>query len=120
MELSVIAFVFNELITRIDVRLLPFVGVFFILGYWLKRMKLPTWCPKVPMLMFIIGFAVFTVYSVIIDNPENSLDILGAIAYGFGNSAFFVAITVLMYDMKHQHTKSKKERVKIGGGNGNG
>ncbi len=117
MDFAIFPVIFNELVARIDAKLLPFVGVFFILGYWLKRVKLPAWCPKVPMLMFIIGFAVFTVYSVIIDNPENSLDILGAIAYGFGNAAFFVSIAVLMYDMKHQHTKMKASRRLKGGMN---
>ena len=115
MEFTIIPLIFNELIMRIDVRLLPFVGVFFILGYWLKRMKLPTWCPKVPMLMFIIGFATFAVYAAIVDDPADGLDAFGCIAYGLANAAFFVSVTVLMYDMKHQHSKHKEAKAKEGG-----
>ena len=105
---TVLSFVFDGLISRIYIRLLTFVVVFFILGYWLKRMKLPKWCPKVPMLMFIMGFLVFGVYAAIIDCPATWLDALGTIAYAFGNTAFFVSVSVLMYDMKHCHTKAKR------------
>lgn len=105
--MELIAFVFNELIGRIDVRLLPFVGAFFILGYWLKRMRLPSWCPKVPMLMFISGFITFAVYSAIIDKPEAWLDAFGIVAYGLANSLFFVGFSVLMYDMKHARAKAR-------------
>lgn len=117
MDFAIVPVVFNELVARIDAKLLPFVGVFFILGYWLKRVKLPNWCPKVPMLLFITGFVVFTVYSAIIHKPQSGLDMIGVIAYGFGNAAFFVSVTVLMYDMKHQHTKMKASRRLKGGMN---
>lgn len=109
--IAFIPLIFNELVQRIDVRLLPFVGIFFILGYWLKRMRLPAWCPKVPMLMFISGFITFAVYSAVIERPEAWIDAVGIVAYGLANSLFFVSIAVWMYDAKHQHSKGKAERT---------
>ena len=105
--ITVVPLIFSELIARIDVRLLPFVGVFFILGYWLKRMRLPAWCPKVPMLMFISGFLTFAVFGAVVEKPQAWIAAAGIIAYGLANALFFVSFSVLMYDMKHQHSKAK-------------
>lgn len=113
--ISIVPFVFNELISRIDIHLLPFVGVFFILGYWLKKVKLPTWCPKIPLLLFIAGFVTFSVYSAIAEAPESGLDAFGIIAYGLANALFFVSFAVLMYDMKHTHSVAKKAAKAKGG-----
>ena len=111
--ITMILFILKELLERIDVRLLPFVGVFFTLGYWLKRVRLPKWCPRIPMLLFISGFLIFTIYAAIIDKPGTALDALGTVAYGLANAAFFVSVSALVYDMKHQHAKKKAEGGKL-------
>ena len=107
--MMLIPFILRELLERIDVRLLPFVGVFLTLGYWLKRVRLPSWCPRIPMLLFISGFVMFTVYAAILDGPTTGLEALETVAYGTANAAFFVSIATFAYDAKHEHMKKKAE-----------
>ena len=119
----VIQFIFGELVGRIDAKLLPFVGMFFVLGYWLKRTRLPAWCPKIPTLLFIAGFAVFTVLSALMEQPDSALDAISILLYGLGNACFFVSVSVLAYDIKHARTKAKEKQrtattAATGGGNG--
>lgn len=111
-----VQFIFGELIGRIDAKLLPFVGMFFVLGYWLKRTKLPKWCPKIPTLLFIAGFAAFTILSAVMEQPQNAMDAISVILYGLANACFFVSVSVWAYDIKHARTKAKAKQQEAAGG----
>ena len=111
-----VQFIFGELIGRIDVKLLPFVGMFFVLGYWLKRTRLPAWCPKIPTLLFIAGFATFTILSAVMEQPQNAMDAVSVLLYGLANACFFVSVSVWAYDAKHERTKAKKKQKETAAG----
>ena len=113
MDFSIVPFVFEEIVGQLDVKLLPFVGVFFTLGYWLKRINLPIWCPKIPTLLFLAGFLCFSIVSAIIEQPETGMDALAIVLYGFANAAFFVSLSVFTYDIKHMRTKAKKKKIEF-------
>lgn len=112
----IVQFIFGELIGRIDVKLLPFVGMFFVLGYWLKRTKLPKWCPKIPTLLFLAGFAAFTILSALMEKPQTAVDAISVILYGLSNACFFVSFSVWTYDIKHSRTKARERQKETAGG----
>lgn len=107
-----IEFFIELLCGLIDPRLIAWVVVINIIGYWLKVKGLPKWCPPLPLLLFLISFVICTLFGWLVsgDLGGPKAAVMSIFFYGLGNG-FLVAVTATWgYDIVHAIRKQRKAK----------
>lgn len=100
-----VAFIFSFF----DPRLVPWIFVLNILGFWLKRYGLPKWCPPLPVLLFFFAFMISAFFGWLISDAEDLKTVLLSIVfYGLGNGSLIGFMAVFGYDIVHAFFKKKE------------
>lgn len=99
---------FMDVINAFDYRLIPWVFVLNIIGYWTKKMNLPKWVPPTPLLLMLASFLICTGFG------WAHTDVVGAkaifvsiVEYGLGNGAIIAMLAIFGYDSVHAFTKRR-------------
>lgn len=94
-----------------DPRLVPFIFVLNIIGYWLKKVGLPKWCPPLPLLLFLFSFVLSAVFGwIVTDETEGKAIIMSIVYYGLGNGLLLGFLSTSGYDIVHAFIKRAKEK----------
>ena len=103
---------FTVLLSVLDIRLVPFVLVLNVLGYWLKRNGLPKWCLPLPLLNALVSFVICAVFGWIVTDAEGAKAVVMAIVfYGLGNGLLISFVATYGYDVVHAFTKKKAAKL---------
>lgn len=107
-----------DVINAFDYRLIPWVFVLNIIGYWMKKMNLPKWVPPTPLILMLTSFLICTGFGWAHADVEGSSAIFVSIVeYGLGNGAIIAMLAIFGYDSVHAFTKrrgfSSKEKEEV-------
>lgn len=98
-----------EIINAFDYRLIPFVFVLNIIGYWGKRINLPKWLPPMPLLIMLSSFIICATFGWAHTSVEGAKAIFVSIVeYGLGNGSIVAMLAIFGYDSVHAFTKKTK------------
>lgn len=96
----------------IDPKLLPWVLFLNVAGIWLKRGKLPSWMPPIPILLFLISFIICCVFGWIHTEATGAKAMLQIILeYGLANGLVMTLIATWGYDIVHAYTKKEWNKI---------
>ena len=91
-----------------DTDLLPWVFVLNIAGLWLKRAKLPSWLPPLPILLFALSFIICCVFGWIHTEGEGVKAVAQVVLeYGLGNGLLMTLVATWGYDIVHAYKKKE-------------
>ena len=104
---------FSIILSALDIRLVPFVLVLNVLGYWIKKQGLPKWCPPLPLLNILVSFLICSVFGWVVTDATGLKGIVMAIVfYGLGNGLLIAFVATYSYDVVHAFTKRKAAKLK--------
>lgn len=107
---------FMDVINAFDYRLIPWVFVLNIIGYWAKKLTLPKWLPPMPLLLMLASFLVCTGFGwAHTDTVGAKALFISIVEYGLGNGAIVAMLAIFGYDSVHAFTK-RRGFSKQGGG----
>ena len=99
---------FMDVINAFDYRLIPWVFVLNIIGYWTKKLNLPKWVPPTPLLLMLASFLICSGFGWAHADVEGSKAIFVSIVeYGLGNGAIIAMLAIFGYDSVHAFTKMR-------------
>lgn len=107
-----ISFVFSFF----DPRLVPFVLVMNVVGYWVKKVEIPKlkWCPPLPLLIFLVSFFVSALFGWLVTDAEGGKAIaMSILYYGLGNGLLIGFLSTSGYDIVHSFIKKMKNGKEI-------
>lgn len=97
-----------DVLNAFDYRLIPWVFVLNIVGYWLKKLPLPKWVPPTPLLLMLASFLVCTSFGWAHTDVEGAKAVYVSIfEYGLGNGAIVAMLAIFGYDSVHAFTKRR-------------
>ena len=97
-----------DIINAFDYRLIPWVFVLNIIGYWGKRMNLPKWVPPMPLLIMLSSFLVCCGFGWAHTDVAGAKAVFVAVVeYGLGNGAIVAMLAIFGYDSVHAFTKKR-------------
>lgn len=100
--------VIMDILNAFDLRLIPWVFVLNIFGYWLKKITLPKWVPPTPLLLMLLSFIICTSFGWAHTDVEGAKAVyVSIIEYGIGNGAIVAMIAIFGYDSVHAFTKRR-------------
>lgn len=104
------------LLNAFDIRLVPWIFVLNIMGYWLKKLDMPKWVPPMPILVLVASFSVCSLFGwAHTDATGAKAMVISIMEYGLGNGAIVALIATYGYDTVHSFTKrlgmNKEEQV---------
>lgn len=104
-----------DILNAFDVRLIPWVFVLNIIGYWMKKMKTPKWLPPIPVVLMLFSFLICSAFGwAYTDATGAKAMFIALVEYGLGNGVIVALLSTYGYDTVHAITKrvggkSKKE-----------
>ena len=114
--MELFTFLFSCFIQRIDPVLISWIGVVFVYGYWIKKLDLPAWVPKIPTQIIILLFVAFSVFGYMTYRPDSIAEVmLNVVGYGAINAFWVAGMAIMMYDIRHQRKKAKAAAKAEGG-----
>ena len=97
-----------DIINAFDYRLIPWVFVLNIIGYWGKRMNLPKWVPPMPLLIMLSSFLICCGFGWAHTDVTGAKAVFVAVVeYGLGNGAIVAMLAIFGYDSVHAFTKKR-------------
>lgn len=100
--------IFMDVLNAFDYRLIPWVFVLNIIGYWAKKVTLPKWLPPIPLLLFVASFFVCAGFGwAHTDVVGSKMVFVSIVEYGLGNGAIVAMLAIFGYDSVHAFTKRK-------------
>ena len=95
-----------NVLSFIDPCLLPWVAVTNVMGYWLKKEKLPGWIPPVPLLLFLANFLICSLIGWALTDAEGwKAIVIALLEYGIGNGLVITLVSTWGYDVVHAFAK---------------
>lgn len=99
---------FMDVINAFDYRLIPWVFVLNIIGYWAKKLTLPKWVPPTPLLLMLASFFICAGFGWAHTDVVGSKALFVSIVeYGLGNGAIIAMLAIFGYDSVHAFTKRR-------------
>ena len=99
---------FMDVINAFDYRLIPWVFVLNIIGYWVKKLDLPKWVPPTPLLLMLASFLVCTGFGWAHTDVTGAKAVfISIVEYGLGNGAIVAMLAIFGYDSIHAFTKRR-------------
>lgn len=96
----------------IDPTMAIWVVVIMVAGYWLKRSRLPSWAPPLPVLLLALFLSIGFAFGWMQYGVSGWGDLIRVLLYGAGNAIFFTGISFIVYDIAHatlKKARAKKE-----------
>ncbi len=98
-----------DIINAFDYRLIPFVFVLNVIGYWGKRITLPKWVPPMPLIIMLFSFIICAMFGWAHTTVEGAKAIfVTVVEYGLGNGSIVAMLAIFGYDSVHAFTKRTK------------
>lgn len=98
-----------DIINAFDYRLIPFVFVLNVIGYWGKRITLPKWVPPMPLIIMLFSFIICAMFGWAHTTVEGAKAIfVSVVEYGIGNGSIVAMLAIFGYDSVHAFTKKTK------------
>lgn len=98
----------NLLSIVIDPALLPWVLVLNVAGVWMKRAKLPSWMPAIPILLFALSFVICCIFGFIhMEATSAKTAAQLVLEYGLRNGICMTLIATWGYDIVHSYKKKE-------------
>ena len=92
-----------------DPRLVPFILVLNVIGYWLKKVGLPKWSPPLPLLLLLLSFFISAIFGwVVTDGEDAKAIVMSILYYGLGNGLLIGFLSTSGYDIVHAFMKQAK------------
>lgn len=105
-----------DILSLLDVDLLPWILVLNVAGYWLKQLRLPKWFPPIPLVLFALSFCLCSLFgwaNTVADGAKGF--VVAVLEYGLGNSFVMTFAATYAYDVTHGLSKMWKSRKVIDG-----
>lgn len=97
-----------DVINAFDFRLIPWVFILNIIGYWVKKLNPPKWVPPTPLLLMLASFLICAGFGWAHTDAVGSKAIFVSIVeYGLGNGAIVAMLAIFGYDSVHAFTKKR-------------
>lgn len=100
-------------LSAFDLTMLPWTVFIVILGRQLKKVKIPTWAPPLPVILLLVSFivcALFGWFHSSVDGAERMIRTV--LVYGVGNGCLVGLLAMGGYDIVHAFIKTKWASVK--------
>lgn len=109
MDFSVFT-LFRLLLQLVDPIMAVWMVAIWILGYWLKKLKLPRWCPPLPILLLLAYLVLGFIFGAIQSELVGWRGVAYVLLYGTGNGLLFTGLSFIVYDIVHGGLKKRKAR----------
>lgn len=98
------------LASTIDPMMAIWIVVVMVAGYWLKRSRLPSWAPPLPVILLALFLAIGFAFGWMMYGATGWGGVLKVIAYGAGNGIFYTGISFIVYDIAHNSLKQRRAK----------
>ena len=93
-----------------DPKLIPWIFVLNIYGYWMKKLRLPKWMPPLPVQIFALSFIVCSLFGWAHTGAEGvKAVIIATMDYGIVNGILVAFSATFGYDVYKGFVSRKKE-----------
>lgn len=100
----------------LDPAMTVWIAVIMTAGYWLKRSKLPSWAPPLPVILLLMYVAISCLFGWLQYEVESWKGVVKVLLYGIGNGVVFTGISFIIYDIGHGAIKKAKAKKEQSGG----
>lgn len=97
----------------LDPAMAIWIVVVMIAGFWLKRSKLPSWMPPLPVILLFCYLVISTFFGYMQYEVSSWMGVARVLLYGIGNGVVFTGVSFIFYDIAHsaiKRAKAKKAR----------